>query len=186
METLAQPARYPNRHGAAAPVCELVLSEERLSAEAGGKLVQAVRLDAVTSVRLSIEMAGRDTQIVCRVSGPSGAKVVFGSKRWTGPGQWTEQARDFQMFLAGLHAALKPRWDQITFREGQSLAFKGVVFASALILTGTGVLIGGWMLLADNPAGLFALVPIVAGAWLAVLFRPVRPKAYDPAAYARL
>lgn len=186
METLGHTARYSSRHGSAAPACEIVLSAERLSAEAGGRLVQAVRLDAVTSVRLSIEMAGRETQIVCRVSGSPGAEIVFGSKRWTGPGQWTEQAGDFRQFLARLHAALEPRWGQIAFREGQSLAFRGAMFAGGLVLAGAGVLIGGGMLLGDNPAGLFALVPVVAGTWLAVLLRPGRPKAYDPAAYVRV
>lgn len=178
--------RYPDRHGARVPASVIVLTGERISAEADGRLRQAVRLADVTSVRLSISMAGRDTQILCRVSGSSGAEVVFGSKRWSGPGQWTEQARDFRGFLARLHRALESRWGEIAFVEGPSPRLRGLMFTLGLLLAGGGVLTGSALLWQDNPWGLFAIAPAIAGAWLALIFRPAKTKTYDPAAYARL
>ncbi|MEE2565432.1 hypothetical protein [Hyphobacterium marinum] len=178
--------RYANRHGARAAASTIVLEDERLSSEVGGRLVSAVRLDAITSVRLSIGMAGRDTQILCRVQGKSGAEIVLGSKRWTGPGQWREQAREFRLFLARLHAALEPRWDEIAFVEGPSPRLRGLMFGLGILLAVGGSMAAAMLLWRNNPWGLFAIAPSAAGAWLALIFRPARTKTYDPAAYARL
>lgn len=157
-----------------------------LTALEGDRVVCRVPLDRVEQVRLALEMAGKEVQVVCRVSVPGESEAVFGSQSWAGVGQWNNRAQSFRALLGELHTALLPRRDEIRFLEGQSLAFRWIMtaFGALMALIGTAIAV---FLLAfeENTAGFFAVAPAVTGGWIAWLFRPRPPKPYDPAAYAK-
>jgi len=176
--------QYSDRRNATSKPCLIDLDGERLSVHQGGIVKQALRFDEVRKVRLSIEMAGQDTQIVCRVSGRSGTQIVFGSRYWLGVGNWRNQAVEFRGFLKTLHEALMPFSDQIAFLEGASLVFRWVMAGLGVLMASVGVVFAILFLRDDNLAGLAFIAPIAIGAWLAWIFRPQRPKPYDPKDYA--
>ena len=66
----------------------------------------SLALADVRQVRLAVEMAGQNSQVVCRVSASDGREIAFGSMRWAGIGQWEANARDFRDFLRALHVGL--------------------------------------------------------------------------------
>lgn len=176
---------HADRRNAAGP--ELVWSVEDgvLTACDGDRIVRRVAPESVRQVRLSLEMAGREVQVVCRVTDGEG-EAVFGSQSWAGVGQWNNRAKSFRAVLGDLHAALLPRRDDIRFLEGQSLGFRWVMTGFGLLMMAIGIAIAGKLLLIDeNPAGFFAVAPAVTGGWLAFLFRPRPPKPYDPEEYVR-
>jgi len=128
-------------------------------------------------------MAGAQSQVVCRVNGPSG-EILFGSRRAVSLSDWEDNALDFQSLLVALHEELRPRFDSVRFTEGQTLG-------SRLILGGIGVVMASmaisyivWMLLNAQSAMLaLAGLPFAAlGGYLAYAFRPGRPVPYDPGA----
>ncbi|MEN0652913.1 MULTISPECIES: hypothetical protein [Hyphobacterium] len=158
-----------------------------LTAQEGERVVHRVPLDRVTQVRLALEMAGKEVQVVCRVSVPGEGEAVFGSQSWAGVGQWNNRAQSFRALLGELHTALMPRRDEIRFLEGQSLAFRWIMTAFGAVMAVIGAAIAVFLLaFEENTAGFFAVAPAVTGGWIAWLFRPRAPKPYDPATYAKV
>lgn len=155
--------------------------DDRIEASEGDTLTRRIALDQVRQVRLSIEMAGQQTQVVCRVAGPSG-EIVFGSRRATAPGHWADNALAFRAVLVAVHEALRPRFDAVRFVEGQSLGFRlfmsGLGAAMAVLALG----FAGFMLVdGQSPMLTLAGFPFaVIGGYLAWVFRPGRPVPYDP------
>lgn len=176
---------HTDKRNAASPERDWTIEDGVLTAREGGDAALRLPLSSVDQVRLSLEMAGREVQIVCRVTGPEG-EAVFGSQSWAGVGQWNNRAQSFRALLGELHAGLLPRRDEVRFVEGQSLAFRWVMtaFGAVMALIGTTIALY-FLVLEENPAGFFAIAPAVTGGWLAWLFRPKPPKPYDPETYAK-
>lgn len=154
---------------------------DRIEVSEPGESLQRIRLDAVTQVRMSVEMAGRDTQVVCRLSSKSN-QIVFGSRRLSGPGSWENNAIEFRGLVLALHKKLQPRKQSVRFVEGQTLGFRLVMGAAGLSLAAGGVVFGGYMLaVAANAMLAAAALPfIVTGGYLAWVFRPGVPLPYNP------
>ncbi len=150
-----------------------------------GTIYKRLPLSDVREVRLTVEMAARASQVVCRVKDDQGLEIVFGSMAFISPGVFESRIESFQPLLRALHAALLPYSTQIRFLEGQSKAFMLTMF----ILGGAIAALGAFFfvvlfLLQERPAGLFLIAVFAAGIWLMQLFRPRAEKCYDPAAYA--
>ena len=176
-------ARINDQRNALRPTREVTLYADRIEWVEEGRLERRIALPDVTAVRLSVEMAGAQSQVVCRVSGPSG-EILFGSRRAVTLSTWEDNALDFQTLLVALHQSLRPRFDTVSFTEGQTLG-------SRLVLGGIGVMMASmaisyivWMLLNEQSAMLaLAGLPFAAiGGYLAYAFRPGRPVPYDPEA----
>jgi hypothetical protein len=163
------------------PDMEITLHEDRLEAAQGGRLEKRIALSAVRRAHLTVEVAGRRTQVVCRVSGPHGA-IVFSSRYLVSPGEWRDEALAFSIMLTRLHEQLRPRFDEIEFREGASLALRLALAGTGLAMAAGGAVFAVWMLTARGSALLaFAAAPfILTGAALAWVFRPAVPPLYDP------
>lgn len=144
----------------------------------------SVELDDVRQLRLSVEMAGQASQVVCRVTASSGEEIVFGSMRCTGPGQWEANARDFQAFLRALHVALQDRPGPVDYIEGSSVKFLTVMTAiGGLLAVASGAAFAKFFLIDENALGLVLIPAIALGIWMMRLFWPRAPKHYDPATY---
>lgn len=158
----------------------LTLHEDRLESWANNSLTRRISLDAVSQVRLAVEMAGQQSQVVCRVTGPSG-EIVFGSRR-ANNGAFDDNVVEFQTLMVALHTALRPRFDQIGFVEGQSVRFKLIMAGMGIILAGVALAFMSWMSAVEGSAMLtVAGLPfLVIGGYLAWVFRPTAPLAYDP------
>lgn len=174
-------AEMADRRNPLQPARRLALFADRLEWREDATLVRRIALEQVRQVRLSVEMAGQQTQVVCRVTGPAG-EIVFGSRRATSPGVWADNALEFRGFLVDLHAALRPHFSQIGFVEGQSMGFRVIMSGIGAVLAILGVMFAGWMMLIEASAMLaVAALPFVAiGGYLAWLFRPGFPVPYDP------
>ena len=162
------------------------LQGEDLIVAEGESLTRRLALEEVVQLRLAIEMAGADSQIVCRLTDRAGGEITIGSRSWTGVGVYEQRADTFSAFLTALHEALQPRWEEIRFLEGQSLAFMTAMFALGLALAALGA--GGfvWFTLVQGQILGWGAAPFAAiGAWLALMFRPRAPKTYDPAIYVK-
>ena len=158
----------------------LQLFSDRIDCWDGETLERRIGLDQVATVRLAVEMAGSTTQVACRVAGRNG-EIVFGSRR-SQNGAFADNSAEFTPFLVALHRALRPRYDQVAFVEGQSVGFR-------LIMSGLGLVMA---LIAAATIAFFALVEesamlafvgfpfLVIGGYLAWVFRPTAPAAYDP------
>lgn len=176
--------QHADRRSASARERLWSIEDGALVAQEEGRTVCRVPLGQVDKVRLALEMAGKDVQVVCRVRAPGAGEAAFGSQSWAGVGQWNNRAQSFRALLGALHAALLPRRGEIRFLEGQTLTFRWVmtVFGVVMALIGAGIAV--WLLaVEENPAGFFAVAPAVTGGWLAWLFRPKPPKPYDPETY---
>ncbi|WP_300527631.1 hypothetical protein [Maricaulis sp.] len=169
------------------PRTETFLDGESLvqrQAEDGSEL-HRIALGEVRRVRLAVEMAAQARQVVCRVTGPDGREIAFGSMRFVSPGVFEDVVESFQPLLRALHTGLMPHRERIEFLEGQSVAFMWAMF----LLSGSIALLAAIFLIVlffiqEQPMGLF-LAPIAGiGIWLAGLFRPRKPALYDPAKYA--
>jgi hypothetical protein len=176
-------AQITDQRNALRPARQIMLYADRIEWVEEGRLERRIALDAVNGVRLSVEMAGAQSQVVCRVTGPSG-EILFGSRRAVSLSDWEDNALEFQTLLVALHEALRPWFETVRFTEGQTLG-------SRLILGGVGVAMAsmaisfiGWMLLNAQSAMLaLAGLPFAAlGGYLAFTFRPGRPVPYDPEA----
>lgn len=149
-----------------------------------GTPLDVLPLEAVRQVRLTVEMAGRDSQVKCRVAAADGREIAFGSKRWVAPATYDANAQTFQALLGELHAALWHRRDEIRFLEGQSLATMSVMFGlAALVGVGCLALFVAIFLVAENRYGLALLPGILIGGWLMRVFWPRAPVQYDPRTY---
>lgn len=144
----------------------------------------SLALADVRQVRLAVEMAGQNSQVVCRVSASDSREIAFGSMRWTGIGQWEANARDFRDFLRALHVGLADQAGPIRYVEGASMAFLAVMTAlgGGLALIGAGFFIK-LFLVDENAIGLVLIPAIALGVWLMRLFWPRAAKNYDPATY---
>ncbi len=149
-----------------------------------GETRESLPLTNVRQVRLAVEMAGRESQVVCRLSARDGREIAFGSMRWAGVGLWDANARDFRDFLGELHRDLAEQAGPIRYIEGSSMAFL-VIMASlggVLALVGAGFFTK-LFLIDENAIGLVLIPAIALGVWLMRLFWPRPAKAYDPGRY---
>jgi hypothetical protein len=80
-------AQITDQRNALRPVRQIRLYADRIEWVEEGRLERRIALDAVNGVRLSVEMAGAQSQVVCRVSGPSG-EILFGSRRAVSLSDW--------------------------------------------------------------------------------------------------
>jgi hypothetical protein len=159
----------------------------------GDALVQAgpddaapieIRLTDIRQVRLAVEMAGQGGQVVCYVQSQDQRQLVFGSMAFKSAGVWENNIETFQPLLEDLHRALEPHDANIRYVEGQSLAFRAMLFAFGIILTALSL--PGFLYLffgMQNRAALFMLPAPILGIWLVRHFRPKAPEAYDPGRY---
>tara|TARA_R110002072_G_scaffold20025_1_gene73543 strand:- start:637 stop:1182 length:546 start_codon:yes stop_codon:yes gene_type:complete len=177
------PVTLLDRRSATAKLRRFQIEDERIIADEDSVIKQAMRLDAITTIRLSVEVAGRDQQIVCRVTAQDGSEIVFGSRIREGATRWRNNAVEYQTFLRALHTALRPRWDEITFIEGPSAGLRWTIFGGGLVVALGGAAAALTLLWRDQVAGFFLIPVVILGGWLAVMFRPRRPTPYDPAAY---
>lgn len=160
----------------------IALFEDRLESWSGEKLERRIALDQVSQVRLSVEMAGTLSQVVCRVAGPAG-EIVFGSRK-AADGAFQDNAAQYTPLLVALHRALAPRRDAVRFVEGQSLGFRLIMSGLGLVMALAAAAIIAFFALVEESAMLaFAGFPfLVIGAYLAWVFRPAGPVRYDPEA----
>jgi len=162
------------------PIRTVRLFEDRLEWVEDNKLVRRLAFNQIRQVRLSVEMAGQLSQVVCRISGAEG-EIVFGSRSVVSPGVWDDNALDFQTLLVAIHSQLEPHEDQIAFLEGQTLQSRlifsgvGLTMASAAIGYMTWILINGQSTMLAIAGLPFAVI----GGYLAYVFRPGRPVPYD-------
>jgi hypothetical protein len=142
--------------------------------------------ETISEVRLSVEMAHKASQVVCRVKDSDGTEAVFGSMRYLGPGRWESSSQTFSPLLSALHRALLPYGDQIRFVEGRSAAFRMTLFGLGLALAASSLAGLIWLVaIQQNAFGLLLIAGIAAGGWLIRLFIPSKPRAYDPHLYAK-
>ncbi len=174
-------ARLKDRRNPINPARDVVLYADRIEWVENGKLERRIALEAVASVRLSVELAGQQSQVVCRVGGPSG-EIVFGSRKAVSPGVWEDNALDFQTLLVRVHESLRPRFDAVRFTEGQTLGFRLAMGGIGVVMTSMAISYMGWMMLKEQSAMMaLAGLPFAAiGGYLAYVFRPGRPVPYDP------
>lgn len=181
-------SEHRDRRSAATPVRIFSLTDAALvwRGEDGNVPDGQVELTDIAQVRLSVEMAGQQSQVVCRVTDTQGEETVFGSMRWAGVGHWEPAADTFSALLRDLHLALLPYRDGIRFIEGSSMVFLFVMFSLGLALTGVSLFFFALLFLVrEQASGLFLIAGVVAGVWLTRLFWPRGPKPYDPETYAR-
>lgn len=174
-------ARLSDRRNPINPGREVILYPDRIEWVEGEKLERRLALDAISTVRLSVELAGQQSQVVCRVSGASG-EIVFGSRKAVSPGVWEDNALEFQTLLVRVHESLRPRFDAVRFTEGQTLGFRLLMGGIGVVMTSMAVSYMGWMMLKEQSAMMaLAGLPFAAiGGYLAYVFRPGRPVPYDP------
>lgn len=175
---------YTDRRNATSADQLITLESKRISVSETGTLKRAIAFEDIMEVRLGVEMAGRDSQIVCRIEGKDGTSIIFGSRSWQSLGQWENRAVLFRDFNTALHRALLPHAESIRFIEGQPLWFGFVMSALGLVLA----LLGGgfalYLLLDENLIGFGGIPGLLIGLYLAWMFRPRAQKPYDPALYA--
>jgi len=165
---------------------DTVLLCREADADSEGAARATIALDDVRQLRLSVEMAGQASQVVCRVTASNGDEIAFGSMRCTGLGQWEANARDFQAFLCALHAALENRTGPVAYIEGSSTKFLTLMTALGGLLTALGAGVFTKLFLIDENAIGLVLIPAIAlGVWMMRLFWPRAPKDYDPATYIK-
>jgi hypothetical protein len=179
-------ATLADRRGAMAKPQTLHLYADRIERVRDGVVDARLRLDAIRRVRLAVEMAGREAQVVCRVTGPSG-EMALGSLSATGPGQWTNNAANFRAFVIALHEALAPRAAEVEFLQGPSLGLRIALSALGAAMALTGAFFFAWFFLVEERAALgFVAAPFaVLGAYVAWLFRPTPPQPYAPEEMAK-
>lgn len=174
-------ARLCDRRGVHGPAREVVLTEDRIEVIEQGRIADRLGLDQVKVVRLSVDMAGSDTQVVARVRGPA-TEIVFGSRSYVAPARWSNNAVEFRRMMLGVHRALLPRKNEVRFIEGHTLGLRVMLFALGLAMALAGGLYGWWMGAGQGSAmlALIALPFMAIGGYLAWVFRPGVPLPYDP------
>lgn len=179
------PTTLTDRRNAGTPQRTYFLDDNRLQwQDEGCETTGSLPLDRVRQVRLAVEMAGRESQVVCRVSAEDGTELAFGSMRWAGVGQWEANARDFRDFLGELHRDLAEQAGPVRYIEGSSMAFLAIMAGLGGLLALVGASFFAKLFLIDeNAIGLVMIPAIALGLWLMRLFWPRPPKAYDPGRY---
>jgi hypothetical protein len=175
---------YIDRRGATSADQIITLESNRVSVSEDGKIRRAIAFDEICEVRLGVEMAGRDSQIVCRISARDGTRITFGSRKWKSVGEWENRADLFRDFNAALHAKLQVRAGQINFLEGHPLWVGFVLSGLGLLISVLGGAIALYMLWDDNLIGLGGIPGMIIGLYLAWMFRPRPPQPYEPSRYA--
>lgn len=175
---------YSDRRNAAAKEQLIALESKRISVSEQGALKRAITFDDITEVRLGVEMAGRDSQVVCRITAADGTIIVFGSRSWQSLGQWENRAVGFRDFNTALHRALLPYAATIRFIEGQPFWFGFFMSGLGLILALLGGGFAFYLLRDENLIGFGGIPGFLIGLYLAWMFRPRAQKTYDPALYA--
>ena len=175
-------AQMSDRRNLLSPERVIVLHRDRLEAWTGRALAQRLPLSAVTTVRLSVEVAGAQTQVVCHVQ-TRDSEIAFGSRKAVG-GEFADNAGQFKPLLVAVHQALAPRYDAVSFVEGQSLTLRLVVSGLGLTMAAGALGVIAFFLMVQQSAMLAVVgFPFLAiGGYLAWVFRPASPVAYDPAA----
>jgi hypothetical protein len=169
-----------DRRNPFSPVQTLRLYADRLEVWAGETLARRVALAKIDQLRLAVEMAGQQSQVVCRVTG-AGGEIVFGSRR-AQTGAFEDNVAEFQGLLVALHTALRPRFDQVRFVEGQSLGFRVIMALLGAAMAALALFFMGWFAIVEESALLaVAGFPfLLIGGSIAWVFRPARPLDYDP------
>lgn len=181
---MSEPAlitRMTDRRNAMSPQADLRLYEDRIELIQNNKIERRLALKDVTKVRMAVEMAGQDTQVVCRVYA-HGKAINFGSRAFKGPGSWTNNALEFRTFVLELHKILQNTDSDITYVEGQTLAFRVIVSTLGGVILGLGLFFGYYLWVEENNTMLALItLPFMAiGGYLMWLFRPGIPLPYDP------
>ncbi len=169
-----------DRRSSGSPTLSLQLHTDRLECWTGPKLAHRIAIDQVKQVRLSVETAGRQAQVVCRVSSGS-SEIVFGSRRVQN-GIYEDNVEAFQTLMVALHEALRPRFHRIVFVEGQTLQTQLIVSLVGLAMAALALAVMGWFAL-DQGSYLLAAVGfpfLVIGGYLSWMFRPTGTATYDP------
>ncbi|TGY89046.1 hypothetical protein E5163_07920 [Marinicauda algicola] len=172
-------ARLADRRGAHGPAREVVLAADRLEVIEAGRVVHRLALGNVKSVRLSVDMAGPDTQVVARICGPA-TEIAIGSRSYVAPGRWANNAVEFRRLVLELHRALRGR--EVRYLEGHTLGLRLVLCALGAAMALAGLLFAFYMA-EVRQSGMLALAALpfmVIGGYLAWVFRPGVPVAYDP------
>lgn len=170
-----------DRRQAMRPARTIRLYDDRLEWVEGSKLIRRLPFDQIREVRLSVEMAGQQSQVVCRVSSADG-EIVFGSRSVVSPSVWEDNVLDFQTLIVAVHTHLKPHREHIQFVEGQTLRFRLVLSGIGASMASAAIGYSAWMLL-NNESTMLAVAGLpfaVIGGYLTYAFRPGRPVPYDP------
>jgi hypothetical protein len=177
--------QHTDRRGAAAPCLTFSLETNRLIQRSiDDEAVTTLGIAEISEIRLSVEMAGQASQVVCRVTGKDGQHLSFGSMHWIGPASWNSTSDTFSALLAEIHDALATRGDAVRYIEGQSRGFLGAMFALGLMITGgAGYYFINLFFIEEVATGLFLLPVLAMGLWLMRLFWPKGEKPYDPTTY---
>ncbi len=180
-------AEMSDRRGAFARPRRVRLYSDRLEVEEEGRLAARLSLTAVTELRLTVEPAGREAQVVARAFGPGGTKIAFGSLSAAGPGRWENNSAGFRSVAVALLEQLAAQETPTRCEEGPRLSTRlGLAGAGlALAIAGLGYL--GWMAAVEESAILAIIgLPFIAlGAMLAWIFRPAPAQPFDPADMAK-
>jgi hypothetical protein len=183
---MSEPAHLDRRNSGTQPLV-FTLTETGLRWRTeDGKWGGDMPFDTIIEVRLSVEMAHKASQVVCRVRDGDGTEAVFGSMRYLGPGRWDDSSQTFSPLLSAFHRALLPFADKIRFVEGRSATFRMTLFGLGLALSATSLAGLVWLVgFQQNAFGLLLIAGIAAGGWLIRLFIPSKPRTYDPQLYAK-
>ncbi|MHA6287837.1 hypothetical protein [Maricaulis sp. CAU 1757] len=172
------------RRGEAGP-SEVSVQAGQLVRKGPGGPEHTLRLADIVEIRLSVDRAGRGSQIVCGVTDRLGRTLSFASMRWTGAGDFEPNALTFKALLGELHGALTDRHDDIRFVEGPPTGQLMRYFGLASALTLASLAGFAWIFLAqENRYGLLLVPLIMLGGWLMRVFRPRSERRYDPDTYA--
>lgn len=175
---------YIDRRNATASEQQIALENKRISVSEQGTLKRAIAFSEIVEVRLGVEMAGRDSQIVCRITGKDGTRIIFGSRAWKSVGVWDNRADSFLAFNATIHKALLPYRDSIRFIEGQPIWFGYVMAGLGLLIALMGGGFAVYLAFEESPLFIGGVPGVIIGLYLAWMFRPRAPRPYDPSTYA--
>lgn len=180
-------AEMTDRRGAFARPRRIRLYADRLEAEEDGRLAARLSLAAIAELRLTVEPAGRNAQVVARAFGPGGAKIAFGSLSAAGPGRWENNATAFRSVAVALLERLGAQEAQPRCEEGPRLSTRLGLAGAGLAIALAGLAYLGWMAAVEESAilALIGLPFIAMGAMLGWTFRPAPARPFDPADMAR-
>lgn len=173
-------AALDDRRPASASDRQIRLYADRIETLAEGRVDRRINIAAVREVRVSVEPAGRDVQVLLTVSG-EGRAIAGGSLSHAGPGRWRNNAVDFREFAITVLKLLKARTD-VRFLEGSTLGARLPIclIAAAAALAALGF--AGWALGPGESAalGLGGLALALGAGWTGWVFRPRGAKRFDP------